>query len=101
MQQRVYRTLYCSRNFVAGDAAQRKAEISHILTAARFNNSRKGVTGALLFNSGYFAQVLEGPREAVEQIFEKIQRDDRHGDVTVLESGYGDDRDLLSGRWLM
>ena len=31
------------------------------------------------------AQVLEGPREAVERTFERIQRDRRHADVNALE----------------
>ena len=53
-----------------------------------------GVTGALLFNEDLFAQVLEGPLEAVEQIFEQIQRDQRHSDVTILESGPAVERDF-------
>jgi len=52
------------------------------------------VTGALLFNSSYFAQALEGPKLAIEQIFEKIQRDPRHGEVTVLSSQTGGQRDF-------
>ena len=88
----VYRILYCSRNFI--EEGGRDAEISHILASARANNGKKNVTGALLYNSGCFAQVLEGPRPAIEQIFEKIQRDQRHGDVTVLESGAAAGRDF-------
>lgn len=43
------------------------------------------MTGALRFNSGCFAQVLEGPRSAVEEVFERIQQDERHGEVSLLE----------------
>jgi len=43
-----------------------------------------GVTGALIFNAGIFAQVLEGDRQDVALTFERIQRDTRHGDVQVL-----------------
>jgi hypothetical protein len=43
------------------------------------------VIGALMFSSGYFGQVLEGPRSPVEATFERIQRDTRHGDVSLLE----------------
>ena len=43
-----------------------------------------GVTGALIFNSGVFAQVLEGRRQIIEGDFERIQRDRRHADVHVL-----------------
>jgi hypothetical protein len=42
------------------------------------------VTGALVFNSGFFAQALEGDCSAIEKVFEKIQHDPRHGDVQIL-----------------
>jgi len=82
----IYKILYCSKNLIEGEHAKQDAEISQILQAARRNNKEQNVTGALLFNSSYFAQALEGPKLAIEQIFEKIQRDPRHGEVTVLSS---------------
>jgi hypothetical protein len=86
MNSAVYKILYCSKNLIEGEDAKRDAEIAQILQTARRKNKEQNVTGALLFNSGYFAQALEGPRLAIEQIFERIQRDPRHGDVTVLSS---------------
>jgi hypothetical protein len=59
--------------------------LASILAAARRNNPRIGVTGALLYTARRFAQVLEGPPDAVEAIFETIQCDLRHDHVTVLE----------------
>ena len=47
-----------------------------------------------MYSSGYFAQVLEGPKSAIEQVFETIQRDPRHGDVTVLECANIEGRDF-------
>ncbi len=47
------------------------AELHSILLSARTNDAPASVTGALLYNSGNFAQVLEGPVAAVERIFEK------------------------------
>lgn len=94
MSQHFYRVVYASRNLIGGSDPEQQAEIAQILKAARANNSQKNVTGALLYNEGYFAQVLEGPRQSVEAIFEKIQRDDRHNEVTVLEGGDMDRRDF-------
>ena len=85
MEQGLFRILYCSRNLVSGTGGQELDAIDHILETARSNNSRKEVTGALLYSSGYFAQVLEGPKASIEMVFESIQRDHRHKDVTVLE----------------
>ena len=86
MNSDVYKILYCSKNLIEGENAKRDAEITQILQTSRRKNKEKNVTGALLFDSGYFAQALEGPRLAIEQTFERIQRDPRHGDVTVLSS---------------
>ena len=56
----IQKVVYCSRNLIEGDAASRDAEISQILETARKNNSQVNVTGALLFSTDHFAQVLEG-----------------------------------------
>lgn len=80
----LYNLAYISKNTIKGDADQIKAEITKILAAAHKNNPAKGVTGALLYSGGYFCQVIEGPEEVLEELYETIQMDDRHGDVTVL-----------------
>ncbi len=92
MNSELHKIVYCSRNYIEGAPADRDSEVLQILGTARSNNSRQNVTGALLFNSGYFAQVLEGPRTSIERIFERIQRDPRHGEVTVLDSGSAPER---------
>lgn len=80
----LFRLVYYSRNRIPGGGAEKAAAVRQILEASRRNNQLAGITGALLFNSGCFGQVLEGPRQAVEARFETIQRDPRHGDVSLL-----------------
>lgn len=80
-----YRLVYASKNLLEGTGPEAQAAVEEILETSRRNNARVGVTGALMFNRSAFAQVLEGPQKAVEETFERIQRDARHGDVTVLE----------------
>src|SRR3712207_1506424 len=82
---RLHRIAYCSRNRIPADALA--GELQGILTAARRTNARLAVTGALLYNQGSFAQVLEGPLPAIERIFEAIQCDPRHSEVMVIDSG--------------
>ena len=94
MSDDIFKILYCSKNLIEGEHAKQDAEISQILQSARRNNRKQNVTGALFFNSAYFAQALEGPKLAIEKIFENIQRDPRHGDVTVLSSETGGHRDF-------
>lgn len=83
----LYRLVYASKNLLRMSDAEASSAVAQILATSQRNNAEVGVTGALMFNGGAFAQVLEGPRQGVERTFERIQRDQRHGDVTVLECG--------------
>jgi blue light- and temperature-responsive anti-repressor len=94
MDTDLYRLVYCSRNQIRGKQEEIIAEIQNILAVSRKSNPPAGLTGALLFNEGLFAQVLEGPVESVDGTFERIQRDPRHSDVTVLQYGPTDHRDF-------
>ena len=86
MTTSLFRLVYCSRNTISAAESDLVAEIAHILAVSRANNARDGVTGALLYSDGCFAQVLEGDLDMVQRTFERIQRDTRHGDVIVLEA---------------
>lgn len=59
-------------------------ELLDILKVSRENNSSRDATGLLLYKGGNFMQVLEGPDEVVEAVFETIKADPRHKDVIVL-----------------
>ena len=75
---------YISRNAISENGADMVAEIDAILASARKNNAPRGITGALLFNESCFAQVLEGPSEAVDTTYQTILTDKRHSDVILL-----------------
>jgi len=53
-------------------------ELLQILNEARDNNAQQDITGMLVYSDGTFIQVLEGPAQAVENLFLKIQNDPRH-----------------------
>ena len=99
MSKELHRLVYYSKNLMPGDADEIVAGIDEILSTSRTNNAKAGVTGALLFNSGCFAQVLEGPLEAVSETFERIQCDPRHSDVLVLE--FAPARERSFSNWSM
>jgi len=58
------------------------------LRAAR-RNEELGVTGLLMTGGGLFFQILEGPREAVDQLWAAISADPRHQDVVLLAAQEG------------
>ena len=84
MPNALYRLAYISRNEIIGDEASIRAEIEQILASARAKNQNYQITGALMFNAGYFAQILEGAHDEIQAIFERIQYDARHSQVIIL-----------------
>jgi hypothetical protein len=92
----LYRMAYISKSKLVGDRDAVKQEVESILAAATRNNPSIDVTGALLYSGGYFCQTIEGPEDSIEELFETIQMDGRHSDVTVLhfepieERGFSD-----------
>ncbi len=60
------------------------AQLEALLQTSRDNNEAVGVSGMLLHDDGTFLQVLEGPEDEVESLYERIGRDTRHTDSVVL-----------------
>ena len=61
--------------------------LNSILSASRRNNARREITGALICRADLYLQMLEGPRLAVTQTFQKILADDRHLEVALIWCG--------------
>ncbi|ADC72402.1 BLUF domain protein [Thioalkalivibrio sp. K90mix] len=59
-------------------------EVGRILLQSRQNNPRARIVGALYYGDGHFFQCLEGEPEAVYATLERIRRDPRHEEITVL-----------------
>lgn len=53
------------------------AELQQLLRGARENNSSRDITGMLLYKDGNFMQVLEGEKEPVLALRDRISRDPR------------------------
>ncbi|MEW5882547.1 MAG: BLUF domain-containing protein, partial [Pseudomonadota bacterium] len=74
------RLLYASRT---ADAVTHEV-IESILAQSRKHNPELGITGILCHGSDVYMQVLEGGRDAVNGLYNKIVRDKRHRDVVLL-----------------
>lgn len=59
-------------------------EIARIVSVCRARNNAANVRGVLLFTGLDFAQVLEGPSDAVASVWRKICADARHRDLVTL-----------------
>jgi hypothetical protein len=74
------RLLYASR---ASDTMT-PAGLAAIMTQSKTNNAKSGITGVLCLSEGIFLQVLEGGRNAVSALYNRIANDARHHDVVLL-----------------
>lgn len=59
-------------------------DILNILETSRARNARERITGVLCYGRGYFAQIIEGPDNALLQLYMDIVGDPRHGDCLLL-----------------
>ena len=78
-EKNLYRLIYSSTPFGFDSSI-----LNGLLIDSRENNLKYNITGSLLCRADIYLQMLEGPEEKVLQIFDKIQKDDRHIDVEIL-----------------
>jgi hypothetical protein len=66
---------------------QRRIFLRNIVKQADKNNQPDGVSGCLIHVDDYFIQVMEGPRGALSETYNRICRDERHHDVNLVQVG--------------
>ncbi|WP_407333491.1 BLUF domain-containing protein [Enterovibrio sp. 27052020O] len=62
-----------------------ESKLMQLLGKARSNNEKENVSGLLLYAKGNFFQILEGQEEVVEKLYHRIEQDDRHHRVVVID----------------
>ncbi|ODN69608.1 Blue light- and temperature-regulated antirepressor YcgF [Methylobrevis pamukkalensis] len=82
----LFRVVYYSRNAVKKLGLPFSAEIRAIMSSCARHNTPAGLTGALVFNEQYFAQILEGSRNEVSKALWRIGADRRHEDMVIMEA---------------
>ena len=61
-----------------------KDQLDTLLVKARAHNHSLNISGMLVYDDGFFIQVLEGPEKEVEELFNVIGKDRRHNTVRLL-----------------
>lgn len=74
-------------------------EVDRIVAHSAEANDRRGITGLLALDEDRVCQVLEGPGQEIEKLFETIRGDRRHRDVVMLDCREVDTPHF--GRWGM
>jgi hypothetical protein len=65
-------------------AEQTEAALQEIIGFAQPKNREDGITGVLFCENGHFIQVMEGEESNLRRTFERIERDPRHRDISIL-----------------
>lgn len=84
--------MYVSRATIARQNADKI--IDAIVTVSRPRNAALEVTGALIFSGDSFAQIIEGPTDAIAELRARIARDERHEELLTVADGKKGSRDF-------
>ena len=79
----MYQIIYTSRTRASID--HRVMEQIAYLASGR--NDTQNVTGLLIYSGNTIVQIIEGEQAAVQAVYDKICRDTRHYDVSILGEG--------------
>jgi len=66
------------------------ADIDQLAQRSAIANQEKGITGILVATGELFFQVIEGPIDAIDELYGKISGDGRHRQFLLLEMEQGD-----------
>lgn len=61
--------------------------LSGVWNQAKEENVKHDITGILIYKNEQFLQFIEGPDENIDELIEKIKRDQRHFNVNILFEG--------------
>jgi hypothetical protein len=59
-------------------------EIQKILESSNRNNGKLDITSVLLYSRNKFLQVLEGEKDLILELYNKIKLDERHKNVIMI-----------------
>ncbi len=76
----IHRLLYVS----TADPEMKPSALEQIISTAQRRNAALEITGLLVYTGSHFMQLLEGPKDAVEAVFDMICQDPRHSAIARL-----------------
>ena len=59
--------------------------LMRLLESARAFNQQHGITGILFYDNQQFGQIIEGERANIMKVWKRIQEDERHHRIELLE----------------
>lgn len=59
-------------------------EIMKILTHSWKYNHNSYISGMLLYDNGYFIQIIQGPIATIDRLYARISKDPRHSNIKLV-----------------
>ena len=81
----IYRAVMMSRARVALGIGALNGELGRIISCCMMSCVDQRLTGALVWDAGYFMQVLEGHPDSLRDFMKTVAKDTRHQDYRQLE----------------
>jgi hypothetical protein len=78
LQRLIYRS-------VATGTTASLLNVATILAESQRNNDRDGLTGALAAHGDHYLQIIEGRPSALDNLLRRLERDDRHRAIEVID----------------
>lgn len=79
------RIIYYSRSNLEREQGLRREQEQQLVRQSRRQNEFGLITSILVHDRGWFCQMLEGDREAMNETFRRIAADSRHKDLRIVE----------------
>ena len=79
------RIIYFSRSALDKDPVTREEQQLQLVRTSRRQNEFALITSVLVLDKGWFTQMVEGDRDALNQTFKRITSDNRHKDIRIVE----------------
>ena len=76
-----------------------EGKLLEIHQTAKDLNGLEGITGLLVFNGTHFLQIIEGNPLAIDDLVERLRRDERHSGLEIRDERMTDQR--MFERWAM
>jgi len=67
-----------------GTLREMPEDLNNILTCARTRNPENGITGILFYDQGKFIQIIEGEKQNLHDLIERLKTDPRHTNLEIL-----------------
>lgn len=90
MENKIYQLVYVSYTRKAFS----EPALFSLLKKSRIANQRNNLSGFLLYSEKNFIQLIEGEKNKVESLYDKITHDPRHSGIIRLYSDYVAKRDF-------